>query len=167
MSRRSEPLRISFTLSPETVRTLFDFIESACGTDVESLKAKQRKRSSEKAIFGQDDGCTDRHQLDGIKGAGFRVVATFNQNNRQSTTRRTYATANSYRTCGYVESGGASCVGRSWMPRLQNLELCIDNWRQLGSRPDYLNPSFDIVEAVKQVANATQLSLIIVDHRNP
>ena len=59
MNRRSEPLRISFTLSPETVGTLFDFIAEATGTDIESRKAERRMEVSKKAIFAGEEPPAD------------------------------------------------------------------------------------------------------------
>jgi len=53
MSHRTEPFTISFTLSPETVSSLFDLIVSATGDDTVNRKAERRKEVSEKAIYGK------------------------------------------------------------------------------------------------------------------
>ena len=55
MNRRIEPLRVTFTLSPDSVRSLFDLIAEAAGSDSESRRAARRMESSKKAVFAGEE----------------------------------------------------------------------------------------------------------------
>ena len=63
MSHRSEPLTVTFTLSPETVRSFHDLVAAATGNDIDSVKAKRRQACSKNAIFGSDEVPTDVHLM--------------------------------------------------------------------------------------------------------
>lgn len=51
MNSMSDNLTISFSLSSDTVKVLFDFIAEASGSDVDSRKAQRRMENSKNAIF--------------------------------------------------------------------------------------------------------------------
>ena len=55
MSSRSEPIRITFTLSPDSVKALFDLVAEAAGSDSESRRAVKRMKSSKKAAFAGEE----------------------------------------------------------------------------------------------------------------
>ena len=50
MRLRTEPLRVTFTLSPDSVRGLFDLIAEAAGNDSESRGAARRKEVSKNVV---------------------------------------------------------------------------------------------------------------------
>ena len=51
MRMRTEPLRVTFTLSPDSVRGLFDLIAEAAGSDSES----RRKEVSKNAAYAGEE----------------------------------------------------------------------------------------------------------------
>ena len=55
MNVRSEPLRVTFTLSPDTVRAIFDLVAEAVGSDSESRRAARRMEVSKKAAFAGEN----------------------------------------------------------------------------------------------------------------
>ena len=63
MHRSSEPLRISFTMSPDTVRSLFDLVASAAGNSTGSINEKRRTDSSGQASFGRGEILEDMHLM--------------------------------------------------------------------------------------------------------
>ena len=63
MNLRSEPLKITFTLSPDTVRGLFDLIAEAAGSDSESRRATRRMESSKNALFAGEEAPWDANLM--------------------------------------------------------------------------------------------------------
>ena len=55
MNVRPEPLRVTFTLSPDSTRALFDLIAEAAGSDSESRRAARRMESSRNAVFAGEE----------------------------------------------------------------------------------------------------------------
>ena len=55
MRLRTEPLRVTFTLSPDSVRGLFDLIAEAAGSDSESRRAARRKEVSKNAAYASEE----------------------------------------------------------------------------------------------------------------
>ena len=55
MNVRTEPLRVTFTLSPDSVRGLFDLVAEASGSDSESRRAARRMESSKNARFAGEE----------------------------------------------------------------------------------------------------------------
>ena len=55
MNLRTEPLRVTFTLSPDSVRGLFDLIAEAAGSDSESRRAARRKEGSKNAAYAGEE----------------------------------------------------------------------------------------------------------------
>ena len=67
MNMRTEPLKVTFTLAPETVRSIFDLIAEASGGDPEDVKARKRLESSQNAIYGKDEPPADNNLLVSMK----------------------------------------------------------------------------------------------------
>ena len=55
MNVRTEPLSVTFTLSPDSVRGLFDLIAEAAGSDSESRRAARRKEVSKNAAYAGEE----------------------------------------------------------------------------------------------------------------
>lgn len=63
MNLRTEPLKITFTLSPDSVRGLFDLIVEAAGNSSESRRTARRMESSKNALFGGEEPTWDAHLM--------------------------------------------------------------------------------------------------------
>ena len=59
MKLRIEPLKVTFTLSPDSVRGLFDLIAEAARTDSESRRAARQMDSSMNALFAGEEPPSD------------------------------------------------------------------------------------------------------------
>jgi len=55
MSRRTEPLRVTLTLSPDSVRGLFDLIAEAAGSDSESRRTAARNEITKNAAYAGEE----------------------------------------------------------------------------------------------------------------
>ena len=55
MRLRTEPLKITFTLSPDSVRGLFDLIAEAAGSDSESRRAAERNEITKNAAYAGEE----------------------------------------------------------------------------------------------------------------
>ena len=63
MRLRTEPLKITLTLSPDSVRGLFDLIAEAAGSDSETRRAARRMESSKNAVFAGEEPPWDAHLM--------------------------------------------------------------------------------------------------------